>query len=370
MRLLMFATQYIGISPRCSPLQFACHCVTINYQISGASKLSTKKKATKSKSVKKPVKKATNKRKSPQRKKKSPFGFILATVFVVAGLVGYAFMGNADFLDDISRALGITADADQGPVLPVDGEIIVHFLDVGQGDAALIQTPGGSVLIDGGDNHMGERVADYLRGVGISELTYIIATHPHADHIGGLVTVLDQFPVGTLIMPPVAHTTLTFERFLDAIEYNNIPLREPVVGSTFSVGDAHFTIIGPNSTGHSNLNDYSVSLRMTHGAMGFIFTGDAEAAAEREMLDAGHNVSADVLRVGHHGSSTSTTQEFLDAVNPSIAVINVGADNRYGHPHNTVLSRLRVAGVRIYRTDDHGNIAIVSNGANLSVHHD
>jgi len=241
----------------------------------------------------------------------------------------------------------------------------VHFIDVGQGDAVLIQTTEGHVLIDGGDNHMGEHVVQYLRNAGVREISYVIATHPHADHIGGLIDVLRTFPVGTLIMPPVAHTTRTFERFLDAIEENNIPLKEPIAGSTFSVGDAVFTIIAPNSSGHSNLNNYSVSLRMALGETSFIFTGDAEVQSETEMILAGHILSSDVLHVGHHGSSTSTTQAFFEAVDPAIAVIQLGRDNTYGHPHREV--RERLADVRVYRTDEHGHIILMTDGEEITV---
>jgi len=249
----------------------------------------------------------------------------------------------------------------------VNGEAAVHFIDVGQGDSVLVQTTQGSVLIDGGDNHMGDRVVAYLRNAGINEITYVIATHPHADHIGGLISVLYEFPVGTLIMPPVAHTTETFRNFLAAIENNDVPLKEPVAGNTFSVGDAVFTIIAPNSYGYQNLNDYSVSVRMVLGSTSFIVTGDAEELSELEMIKAGHYLSSDVLRVGHHGSRTSTTQEFLSAVNPSIAVINVGRDNGHGHPHGVVMNRLQDAGIRIYRTDEHGHIVMVTDGTVISV---
>ena len=315
-------------------------------------------------------KKAAQKRAIRRKGRISPI--ILILVLVVAIISGYIFMENPDLWDSVTQIADGIFEADDQPaiILPVDGEMLVHFIDVGQGDAVLVQTAGGTVLIDGGDRHMGTRVADYLRHVGISEITYMIATHPHADHIGGLIEVLHQFPVNTLIMPPVAHTTITFERFLDAIEQSDATLREPVPGSTFSVGDAVFTIIAPNSTGHNNLNDYSVSLRLVHGSLAFVFTGDAYTSSEQEMIAAGHRLSANVLHLGHHGSSTSSGQQFLDAVNPEIAVISVAADNSYGHPHNAVMSRLRVAGVRIYRTDQHGNVVISSDGTNLAVHHD
>ena len=246
-----------------------------------------------------------------------------------------------------------------------DGEVAAHFIDVGQGDSVLIQTTQGNVLIDGGDANMGERVIEYLRNAGVNELEYVIATHPHSDHIGGLIPVLAEFPVGILIMPNVVHTSATFERFLDAIENNGVPIREPVVGSSFAVGEAIFTIVAPNSTSYQDLNNYSVSLRMTLGSTAFLFTGDAEAQSEREMVL--NNLSADVLHVGHHGSNTSTIQEFLDAVAPSIAVISVGRDNSYGHPSNDILDRLDNAGVMVYRTDIDGHIVIKSDGATISV---
>jgi len=246
-----------------------------------------------------------------------------------------------------------------------DGEAAVHFIDVGQGDSVLIQTTEGSVLIDGGNTNMGSRVVEYLRDVGVAEIAYVVATHPHADHIGGLVTVLGEFPIETLIMPNVVHDSRTFERFLDVVEQRDIPLREPIVGSSFYVGEAEFTIIAPNSTVYQNLNDYSVSLRMQLGNTVFIFTGDAERQSELEMTQ--HFISADVLHIGHHGSNTSTTQEFLDAVSPTIAVINVG-ENTYGHPSSDVLDRLSNSGVySIYRSDYHGDIVIVTDGFSLSI---
>jgi len=288
-----------------------------------------------------------NRRRRNPRRRWTLLPLLIIVVFAIVGYFGYSFAN---------------------PLLPVDlesGQAAVHFIDVGQGDAVLIQTTEGHALIDGGDNHMGERVVQHLRDAGVSELSYVIATHPHADHIGGLIDVLDTFPVGTLILPNVAHTTQTFERFLDAIENNNVQLREPVAGSTFYVGDAVFTIIAPNSYGHANLNNYSVSMRMVLGDTSFIFTGDAEVDSEMEMISAGHVLYSDVLHVGHHGSSTSTTQEFFDAVSPEIAVIQLSADNTYGHPHREVRDRL--AGVAVYRSDEHGDIILVTDGESITV---
>jgi len=333
---------------------------------------------------------ARRKRKNARKNSRKPvLVLVLFAVLVIGGVLGYTYATNPegwdflmdtvdsawDFVTGVDDDIEVVAIVGGQAVMPDGGEVVVHFIDVGQGDSVLVQTQYGSVLIDGGDNHMGERVVGYLRSVGVTELAYVVATHPHADHIGGLIAVLNQMPVGMLIMPPVAHTTLTFERFLDAIEDNNVPLREPVVGSNFSIDtsmglSAVFTIIAPNSEGHGNLNDYSVGLRLDFGDTSFIFTGDAEVVSEFEMMAAGHRLSADVLYVGHHGSNTSTAQEFLDAVNPRVVVISVGEGNRYGHPHNAVMSRLRTAGAEIYRTDLHGNIAVVSDGMSLRIVHD
>ncbi|MCL2043393.1 MAG: MBL fold metallo-hydrolase [Treponema sp.] len=249
-----------------------------------------------------------------------------------------------------------------------EGSVIVHFIDVGQGDATLIQTDAGNVLIDGGDRRTADDVVRYLHNLGVDRFSYIIATHPHADHIAGLINVINTFNVDTIIMPRVAHTTVTFERLLDAIETNDVTVREPAAGSSFTLGTTVFTIVAPNTTGYRNMNNYSVSVRAAHGSIAFLFTGDAEIESENEMLERNRNLSAQVLHVGHHGSNSSTTQAFLDAVSPEIAVISLGAGNSYGHPHAEVVNRLEEAGAAIYRTDIHGTIVMSTDGTSVIIH--
>ncbi|MCL2546721.1 MAG: MBL fold metallo-hydrolase [Oscillospiraceae bacterium] len=275
--------------------------------------------------------------------------FIVFLIIAALGAVGYF----------------ITQSGSSLPVVLQDNEVAVHFIDVGQGDATLIQTGQGSMLIDGGDNHMRERVVQYLRDAGIERLDYVVATHPHADHIGGLIGVFDAFQIGQILMPNITHTTETFRHFINAIERNGALVREPIAGEVIMLGNAQFTVIAPNSSGYANLNDYSIGLRLVVGTTSFVFTGDAEALSEQEMIDAGHVLNSDVLRVGHHGSHTSTAQEFFAAVSPAIAVISVGADNRYGHPHRAVRERLE--DITVYRTDRHGHIVMVTDGTYITV---
>ena len=259
--------------------------------------------------------------------------------------------------------IGLTDLHGDTPVsVGAENSVTVHFIDVGQGDTTLIQMNNSSVLIDGGDRRTASSVVQYLKDAEVDRIDYMITTHPHADHISGLVNVLDAFKVDTVIMPKVSHNTQTFKRLLDNIETKTVTLQESVPGNSFNIGETVFTIVAPNSTGYKNLNNYSVSVHMSHGNTAFLFTGDAEAESENEMLKNSHKLSANVLHAGHHGSNSSTTQSFLDAVSPEIAVISCGAGNSYGHPHKEVLERLEKAGVTVYRTDLHGTIVMTTNG--------
>jgi DNA internalization-related competence protein ComEC/Rec2 len=246
----------------------------------------------------------------------------------------------------------------------------VHFIDVGQGDSILIEADNSAMLIDAGENNKGSVVVDYLKSQNIKELYYVIGTHPHSDHIGGLDTVLNSFPVKKVIMPEVSHTTETYEDVLDAVEKNNLTITRPVVGSSYQLGPATFTILAPNSSSYEELNDYSIVLKLTYGNTSFLFTGDAGIASEKEMLKTGLDLSADVLKIGHHGSISSSSKEFLDAVNPSYAMICVGKNNDYGHPHAETLRALKERDIKLYRTDMQGTVVFTSDGKNISVNTD
>ena len=253
-------------------------------------------------------------------------------------------------------------------VVQVDsGSLEIHYIDVGQGDSILILTETSSVLIDGGDRSYEEYLLEYLNSAGIEKFDYVVATHPHADHIGGLTAVINNFQVDNFMMPDKIATTTSFERMINALLDKNITIVEPVAGDEFFLNDLHFTVVAPNSKEYDNTNDYSIVLTLKHGENSFIFTGDAERVSEDEMLISYRNIRADVLKVGHHGSATSTSREFLEQVSPSIAVISVGAENTYNHPNDDVIELLLSEGVKVLRTDEYGNIIIRSDGINLTV---
>lgn len=241
----------------------------------------------------------------------------------------------------------------------------VHFIDVGQGDSTLIVCGGEAMLIDAGDNSMGTTVQRYLTEQNVEKLKYVIGTHPDADHIGGLDVILYKFECETIIMPDRKSEYASYRDVIDVMENKNYEITYPQIGAEYALGDATFTILGPDCD-YPDDNNCSVILRLTHGANSFLFTGDAEAEAEQALLDSGADISAAVLKVGHHGSSTSTGREFLDEVSPRYAVISCGAGNDYGHPHRETLKKLRDIDCQIFRTDEQGSIVAYSDEAGLT----
>lgn len=273
----------------------------------------------------------------------------------------------------------ITALASSEPEQPVQEEtensnFQVHYIDVGQGDCSLVVCDGQTLLIDAGENGHETDVINYLRSLGIEKLDYIIATHPHSDHIGGLPEVIEEFGMSNIIMPRLTKeqtpTTKTYRLMLEEIQASGAKVISAKVGSTYALGEASFEILGPVSNNAEDLNSMSVVAKVTHGENTFLFTGDAESDEEKEIIGAGVDLDADVLKMGHHGSNTSSCKEFLAEVTPEICVIMCGEDNDYGHPHKEPLERLKKYTNEIYRTDICGSIVISSNGETLDINYE
>lgn len=240
----------------------------------------------------------------------------------------------------------------------------VHFIDVGQGDATLITCNGENMLIDAGDNSKGTAVQQYLLKQNIQKLDYVIGTHPDADHVGGLDVIISKFDCGTVFLTEEDRDTDTYQDVLAAMDYRSYEITVPSPGKEFSLGDATFTIEAPLMLG-SDSNDNSIVVHLEHGENSFFFAGDAGEEEEKDILSTGRDVQADVYKIGHHGSKTSTGEEMLQTVNPRYAVISVGEGNRYGHPAAEVLNRLRGQGIEVFRTDEQGSIIADSDGKTL-----
>jgi competence protein ComEC len=263
---------------------------------------------------------------------------------------------------------------------PAEGVVQVHYLDVGQGNAALILSESRSVLIDSGDASYRNMVIDYVRRMGVERLCLIIATHPHADHIGGMDEIIERIGADRIMLPKIAEQflpdTATYGRKLYAIEENDVVPFYATVGYVFpldDVGSAFIEVLGPAGCFGDSLNDHSIIVRLIHGDSSFLFTGDVERAGEQCLLERGVDLSANVVKVSHHGSRTSSGRAFLESVfidcpvTINYAVISVGSGNRHGHPTSDVLNRLEVLGFHVYRTDLHGHIVFVSSPDGLEI---
>lgn len=246
---------------------------------------------------------------------------------------------------------------------PIDSTLEVHFIDVGQADSALILCDGRAMLIDGGNVADSDLLYSYLKNQGVTRLDYIVATHAHEDHVGGLAGALNYASADVALCPVTEYDSKAFRSFVKYL--GDTPITVPSPGALFALGDASFEILGPTKPSDEP-NNTSIVLKIMHGDVSILFTGDAERAEEQDILDAGYDLSATVLKVGHHGSDTSTTYPFLREIMPQYAVISVGTGNTYGHPTEAVLSRLRDADVTTYRTDMQGTVICTSNGKSVS----
>lgn len=251
---------------------------------------------------------------------------------------------------------------------PEAEQMSVHFIDVGQADSIFIDTPSADMLIDAGENEDGAAVVSYLQQQGVTKLDYVIGSHPHEDHIGGMDDVIHNFEIGMVILPGKAHTSQTYMEVLQAIQDKGLGITQAVTGDTYALGTAEFTILSPNADADygDELNNWSVGIRLVNGENSFVFTGDAEARTEKDILNTGIDLKADVFKAGHHGSETSNSEALLDAVNPDSVVISCGKGNQYGHPDLSVLDLFQRHGLQIFRTDEQGTVVAKSDGADIT----
>lgn len=241
----------------------------------------------------------------------------------------------------------------------------VHFIDVGQGDATLIKCGDAAMLIDAGDDSKGTLIQNYLRKQGVEKLDYLILTHPDSDHIGGAPVIITKFKVDQVFMSDYEKDTKTYMKVIQALDDKRMTWTTPEVGSIHMLDTARFTIIGPGEK-YDDPNNASVALILRNGSNKFLFSGDAEEAAEADILKTKIRLSADVYKVGHHGSKTASGSEFLEAINPAYAVISCAEGNSYGHPHAEPLNNLRARKVKVFRTDEQGSIIASSDGQNIT----
>lgn len=259
-----------------------------------------------------------------------------------------------------------SSEREDNTFTPSSDELVAHFIDVGQGDANLIELPNGeTMLIDAGIASMGDDIIEYIENLGYDTIDYVIATHPHADHIGGMAEVIDAFNIETIYMPRAVSTSKTYENLLETIQDKGLSIKTGRTGvEVLNEENLDIVMVAPNSEDYSNLNNYSIVLKITYGDVSFLYTGDAE---EDNLEEITSDIASDVLKVGHHGSDTSTSKDFLEKVQPKYAVISVGEGNSYGHPAASTIELLQEYTNNIYRTDLNGTIVISTDGVNINV---
>ena len=270
---------------------------------------------------------------------------------------------------DLAALMGqnTTASAASPATTPAEGSsFTVNFIDVGQALSVLVTCDGQSMLYDGGNVADGSLVVSYLQSAGVSRLEYVICSHAHEDHVGGLAAVLAKFPAGHVYAPVTENDTQCFQDFVKYTQQQGLSVEIPPVGTSWQLGSATVQVIGPVAQ-YDDTNDTSLVVRVDYGSTSLLLTGDMEQKAEDDLVASGAPLDADILQVGHHGSETSTGYVFLNAVLPEVAVISVGAGNSYGHPSENTLSRLRDAGADVWRTDLAGTVTITSDGTNYTV---
>lgn len=272
---------------------------------------------------------------------------------------------NNNYLND-HKTNNTNIEKDETVNFQINENIKIHFIDVGQGDSIFIELPNNeTMLIDAGESSKEEVVSEYINTLGYNKINYIIGTHPHSDHIGGLAHIINSFNIEKIYMPKALSTSKTYENLLNTIYKNNKNIITAKAGiKIIDEDNLKINILAPNNNNYSNLNNYSVVIKINYKSKSFLFMGDAEILSENEILT---DVSADIIKIGHHGSDTSSSESFLSKVNPKYAIIMVGENNKYNHPNQTILDRLERNNIITYRTDLNGNIVITSDGNEINV---
>lgn len=302
-----------------------------------------------------------------KKRKNSRSPIVLFFIIILAVLaILYNQFGEKLGLPDLFGSL--EQQTTTPPPVPDGEEVLIHMIDVGQGDAILVMTSDGNMLIDTGESTAREELVSYLNSVNITSFEYVVFTHPDSDHIGNADYIVQNYSIKNIIMPDKVSTTKTYERMIDAIENSqaNVIMAEP--GYEFYLGALQNTIIAPNKD-YKDPNEASVVIKATYGETSIMLTGDAEKESEADILSIWSKdaLKCNVLKVGHHGSSTSTSPAFLDAVDPTIALISCGEGNKYGHPLPETIKKLEDRGITIYRTDKNGSIVIRTDGKEFTL---
>lgn len=289
------------------------------------------------------------------KRRKEKYNPLISILIVIAAIVSL-YISNQETKNQAYSLLNKNT---------VTSDLKVYYLDVGQADSILISNNNHNMLIDAGNNEDGPKLVKFIKEeLNIDKFDYLVGTHPHEDHIGGLDDIIKNFEVDNILLPEVTTTTKTFEDVLDAIESQNLSITIPKIDSTFKLGEADLTVLY-TGTDERDLNNSSIVLKMIFGGFSYLFTGDAETKVEEAILN--KNINIDVLKVGHHGSDTSSSEAFLKKVSPSYAIISVGKDNSYKHPSSVTIDRLKKYTDKIYMTSELGTIMLTSNGKTINI---